>query len=122
MRGEGDGRLPIGKTGGGGQGRVCQQSQVLVVDWTWVPAFLQSTFRISSPVLQVVTEADGYQPYLLSPEKGLRLLIKKSLELAKQPSLDCVDEVRGANSCLQTLHVVPFVLRLDSLSPVPGPW
>lgn len=44
-------------------------------------------------LIQVVAEADGYQPYLLSPEKGLRLLIKRSLELAKQPSLDCVDEV-----------------------------
>ncbi|GJP35777.1 hypothetical protein CLOM_g20304 [Closterium sp. NIES-68] len=44
-------------------------------------------------VKKVVAEADGYQPYVISPEKGLRLLIKRSLNLAKQPGLDCVDEV-----------------------------
>ncbi|TXG53655.1 hypothetical protein EZV62_018911 [Acer yangbiense] len=37
--------------------------------------------------------ADGYQPYLISPEKGLRSLIKGVLELAKEPSRLCVDEV-----------------------------
>lgn len=42
---------------------------------------------------QLVEEADGYQPYLLSPEKGLRALVKKCLDLAKPPSLQCVDEV-----------------------------
>jgi hypothetical protein len=40
-----------------------------------------------------VLEADGYQPYLISPEKGLRSLIKGVLELAKEPSRLCVDEV-----------------------------
>ena len=38
-------------------------------------------------------EADGYQPYLISPEKGLRSLIKIVLELAKDPARLCVDEV-----------------------------
>ena len=38
-------------------------------------------------------EADGYQPYLISPEKGLRSLIKGVLEMAKEPSRLCVDEV-----------------------------
>ena len=38
-------------------------------------------------------EADGYQPYLISPEKGLRSLIKGVLELAKEPSRLCVEEV-----------------------------
>lgn len=42
---------------------------------------------------QIVLEADGYQPYLISPEKGLRSLIKGVLELAKEPSRLCVDEV-----------------------------
>ncbi|XP_039023531.1 dynamin-2A-like [Hibiscus syriacus] len=41
----------------------------------------------------VVLEADGYQPYLISPEKGLISLIKGVLELAKEPSCLCVDEV-----------------------------
>ena len=42
---------------------------------------------------QIVLEADGYQPYLISPEKGLRSLIKGLLELAKEPSILLVDEV-----------------------------
>ncbi|XP_077245467.1 dynamin-2A-like [Tasmannia lanceolata] len=44
-------------------------------------------------VKRIVLEADGYQPYLISPEKGLRSLIKGVLELAKEPSRMCVDEV-----------------------------
>ncbi|KAI3496438.1 hypothetical protein L1887_38801 [Cichorium endivia] len=44
-------------------------------------------------VKRIVIEADGYQPYLISPEKGLRSLIKGVLELAKEPSRLCVDEV-----------------------------
>uniref|UniRef100_A0A164VHH5 Dynamin GTPase n=1 Tax=Daucus carota subsp. sativus TaxID=79200 RepID=A0A164VHH5_DAUCS len=44
-------------------------------------------------VKRVVLEADGYQPYLISPEKGLRSLIKGVLEMAKEPSRLCVDEV-----------------------------
>ncbi|XP_062196872.1 dynamin-2A-like [Phragmites australis] len=44
-------------------------------------------------VKRIVLEADGYQPYLISPEKGLRSLIKRLLELAKEPSTLLVDEV-----------------------------
>ncbi|OVA11619.1 Dynamin central domain [Macleaya cordata] len=44
-------------------------------------------------VKRIVLEADGYQPYLISPEKSLRSLIKGVLELAKEPSRLCVDEV-----------------------------
>ncbi|KAL5544764.1 hypothetical protein UlMin_008548 [Ulmus minor] len=44
-------------------------------------------------VKRIVLEADGYQTYLISPEKGLRSLIKGVLELAKEPSRLCVDEV-----------------------------
>nr|GMD86029.1 dynamin-2A-like [Ipomoea batatas] len=44
-------------------------------------------------VKRIVLEADGYQPYLISPEKGLRSLIKTVLEMAKEPSQLCVDEV-----------------------------
>ncbi|GKD65012.1 dynamin-2A-like protein [Tanacetum coccineum] len=44
-------------------------------------------------VKRVVLEADGYQPYLISPEKGLRFLIRSILEMAKEPSRLCVDEV-----------------------------
>lgn len=51
-------------------------------------------------------EADGYQPYLISPEKGLRSLIKIVLELAKEPSRLCVDEV---SAMLVLLRFYPFV-------------
>ncbi|KAM3208694.1 hypothetical protein ACQJBY_063410 [Aegilops geniculata] len=44
-------------------------------------------------VKRIVLEADGYQPYLISPEKGLRSLIKIVLDMAKEPSRLCVDEV-----------------------------
>ncbi|KAF5731801.1 dynamin-2A [Tripterygium wilfordii] len=44
-------------------------------------------------VKRIVLEADGYQPYLISPEKGLRSLIKIVLELAKEPGQMCVEEV-----------------------------
>ncbi|XP_010520731.1 PREDICTED: dynamin-2B-like isoform X2 [Tarenaya hassleriana] len=44
-------------------------------------------------VKRIVLEADGYQPYLISPEKGLRSLIKGVLELAKDPARLCVDDV-----------------------------
>ncbi|KAK4740961.1 hypothetical protein SAY87_024549 [Trapa incisa] len=44
-------------------------------------------------VKRIVLEADGYQPYLISPEKGLRSLIKSVLEMAKEPSRFCVEEV-----------------------------
>eukprot|EP00850_Spirogloea_muscicola_P023439 SM000356S13443 [mRNA] locus=s356:62603:67527:- [translate_table: standard] len=53
---------------------------------------LNNLFKLDS-VKQVCLEADGYQPYLLSPEKGLRLLIKRALDMAKQPGLQCVEEV-----------------------------
>lgn len=50
--------------------------------------------HILSPFwLQLVLEAYGYQPYLLSPEKGLRALVRKALEMAKDPAKTCVDEV-----------------------------
>ncbi|KAK9750118.1 hypothetical protein RND81_02G174700 [Saponaria officinalis] len=53
---------------------------------------LDRHFDISN-VKRIVLEADGYQPYLISPEKGLRSLIKIVLEMAKEPSVLCVDEV-----------------------------
>lgn len=53
---------------------------------------IDQMFEISS-VKKLVLEADGYQPYLLSPEKGLRALVRKALELAKDPAKACVDEV-----------------------------
>ncbi|KAL5856561.1 hypothetical protein ACOSQ3_004019 [Xanthoceras sorbifolium] len=53
---------------------------------------LDKHFDINN-VKRIVLEADGYQPYLISPEKGLRSLIKGVLELAKEPSRLCVDEV-----------------------------
>jgi dynamin GTPase len=53
---------------------------------------LDDLFELAA-IKKLVEEADGYQPYLLSPEKGLRALVKKCLDLAKPPSIQCVDEV-----------------------------
>jgi hypothetical protein len=66
--------------------------------------------QILSPVwLQLVLEADGYQPYLLSPEKGLRALVRKALELAKDPAKTCVDEVCSPHTlCRFIVAVIQF--------------
>ena len=58
---------------------------------------------------QIVLEADGYQPYLISPEKGLRSLIKGVLELAKEPSRLCVDEVIELYEVV-LLHVCFYII------------
>ncbi|KAL8523618.1 hypothetical protein ACS0TY_013550 [Phlomoides rotata] len=55
-------------------------------------------------------EAVCYQPYLISLEKGLRSLIKGVLELEKEPSRLCVDEV----------HRVLIDIVLDSSNATPG--
>ncbi|GKD34532.1 dynamin-like protein 6 [Tanacetum coccineum] len=44
-------------------------------------------------VKRIMLEADGYQPYLISLEKGLRSLIKGELEMAKEALRLCVDEI-----------------------------
>ncbi|KAF9670515.1 hypothetical protein SADUNF_Sadunf13G0077100 [Salix dunnii] len=61
-------------------------------------------------VKRIVLEADGYQPYLISPEKVLRSLIKIVLELAKEPSRLCVDEV----------HCVLVDIVSATANPTPG--
>ncbi|KAL9379677.1 hypothetical protein Peur_028159 [Populus x canadensis] len=68
-------------------------------------------------VKRIVLEADGYQPYLISPEKGLRSLIKIVLELAKEPSRLCVDEGQGYSLSADIQYVdarweIPVVLPL----------
>ncbi|KAG9144508.1 hypothetical protein Leryth_010727 [Lithospermum erythrorhizon] len=77
--GEGDGWKVVGSFEGNFPNRIKQ-----------LP--LDKHFDINN-VKRIVLEADGYQPYLISPEKGLRSLIKIVLELAKEPSRLCVDEV-----------------------------
>lgn len=60
-------------------------------------------------------EADGYQPYLISPEKGLRSLIKGVLELAKEPSRLCVEEVNLENQC-PCFYITVFAFCLELLT------
>lgn len=62
-------------------------------------------------------EADGYQPYLISPEKGLRSLIKGVLELAKEPSRLCVDEVNLTGFGSLIGWPFPFIIRSSFLMP-----
>lgn len=63
------------------------------VTCTTLCSFVFCLLRNFFACCQIVLEADGYQPYLISPEKGLRSLIKGVLEQAKEPSRLCVDEV-----------------------------
>lgn len=65
---------------------------------------------------QIVLEADGYQPYLISPEKGLRSLIKVVLEMAKEPARLCVDEVKRSN----TFVLFPIFFCYFTPSPTHG--
>lgn len=68
---------------------------------------------------QIVLEADGYQPYLISPEKGLRSLIKIVLEMAKEPSRLRVDEVSKLyRSALSLITITNFV-DLRATQPLP---
>ncbi|KAH9782061.1 Dynamin-2A [Citrus sinensis] len=74
---------------------------------------------------EILLEADGYQPYLISPEKGLRSLIKGVLELAKEPSHLCVDEVHrvlvdivsaAANATLGLGRCPPFKREVAAIA------
>jgi hypothetical protein len=58
----------------------------------------------------LVLEADGYQPYLFSPEKGLRALIRQALDLVKEPAKMCVDEVGIMNCPLSVILGVTLSL------------
>ncbi len=71
-------------------------------------------------VYQLVLEADGYQPYLFSPEKGLRALIRKALDLAKDPAKICVNEVFPSQvlkvKCtLVYLHLLTYGVHISTL-------
>lgn len=44
-------------------------------------------------VRRLITEADGYQPHLLAPEQGYRLLIESALITMKGPAEAVVDAV-----------------------------
>ncbi|AQK74691.1 Dynamin-2A [Zea mays] len=62
-------------------------------DGTRTIGVLSKIDQAAADAKTIVLEADGYQPYLISPEKGLRSLIKGVLEMAKEPSRLCVEEV-----------------------------
>lgn len=44
-------------------------------------------------VMQITKTADGYQPHMVSPEKGLRLMAAKALDQVEDPVRDCVHDV-----------------------------
>lgn len=44
-------------------------------------------------LLQITKTADGYQPHLVSPERGLQLMASKALDLVVHPVEDCVHAV-----------------------------
>ncbi|KAF2320233.1 hypothetical protein GH714_026207 [Hevea brasiliensis] len=77
-------------------------------------------------VKRIVLEADGYQPYLISPEKGLRSLIKGVLELAKEPARLCVDEIVAIASAAldgfknEAKKMVVALVDMEATSPQTG--
>lgn len=52
------------------------------------------TFFAPDHVRRVCRQADGYQPHLVSPEKGLRLLISEAMEHVLAPASQCITDVK----------------------------
>ena len=52
------------------------------------------TFFNETYVKQICRQADGYQPHLVSPEKGLKLLVKEAMGYVLLPAERCVDDVK----------------------------
>jgi dynamin GTPase len=52
------------------------------------------TFFNQTYVKQICRQADGYQPHLVSPEKGLKLLVKEAMGYVLVPAETCVDDVK----------------------------
>lgn len=44
-------------------------------------------------MLQITRTADGYQPHLVSPERGLQLMASKALNQVEGPVQECVSQV-----------------------------
>jgi dynamin GTPase len=43
--------------------------------------------------MQITRTADGYQPHLVSPERGLQLMASKALDQVEGPVQECVSAV-----------------------------
>mmetsp|Transcript_29663 Transcript_29663/g.63105 ORF Transcript_29663/g.63105 Transcript_29663/m.63105 type:complete len:704 (+) Transcript_29663:206-2317(+) len=52
------------------------------------------TFFNETYVRQICRQADGFQPHLVSPEKGLKLLVKEAMSYVLTPAEMCVDDVK----------------------------
>ena len=52
------------------------------------------TFFNETYVKQICRQADGYQPHLVSPERGLKLLVKEAMTYVLLPAERCVDDVK----------------------------
>lgn len=44
-------------------------------------------------LLQITKTADGYQPHMVSPERGLQLMASKALDQVEGPVQECVSQV-----------------------------
>ncbi|KIY95990.1 Dynamin-related protein 12A [Monoraphidium neglectum] len=53
---------------------------------------LEKVFEIES-VKKITRTADGYQPHMVSPERGLRLMAAKALDQVEGPVIQCVSAV-----------------------------
>ena len=48
---------------------------------------------VFGPLLQITKTADGYQPHMVSPERGLQLMASKALDQVEGPVQECVSQV-----------------------------
>jgi dynamin GTPase len=48
---------------------------------------------VNCALLQITKTADGYQPHLVSPERGLQLMASKALDQVEGPVQECVSQV-----------------------------
>lgn len=82
-------------------------------NWRYLP--IESTFLTKGTKTQMdIWCQDGYQPYLISPEKGSRALIKGVPELLKQPPHLCVEKVHRV--------FIDIVSTIASATPGLGRW
>lgn len=52
-----------------------------------------SCYAVRCASLQITKTADGYQPHLVSPERGLQLMASKALNQVEGPVQECVSQV-----------------------------
>jgi hypothetical protein len=66
-------------------------------------------------VRDVCARADGYQPFLVSPEAGLRALVAEGVELCRAPAHACLARVHAALAAVVRTAVADAAAAADTL-------